>query len=227
MEHFFDSREKASLAAAAHIGAALTKRLASNPEASMVVTGGSSPTQCYSALAKADLNWDRVQLLLSDERWVPPAHADSNERMLRNTLLVHNAASAELLPLYDPDRSVSEKSDALNAAAGTFSLPFACSLLGMGSDGHIASLFPDSKELESHLDVDNSKFFVPVETGASPHPRISLTLSALMHSDQILLLFFGDDKRATYNRAKSSSNELPVSRLLFQRRAPVHVFWAS
>jgi len=226
MENFFESREEASLAAAARIVAALARRLAVQPKTSMVVTGGSSPGQCYAALAKTDLEWDRVQLLLSDERWVPPTHADSNEKMLRAELLVDNAAEADLLPLYAPDTSVAERSATLNDSIATLNIPFACSLLGMGDDGHIASLFPDLQDLDSYLEVDSSTFFVPIETVASPHARISLTGSALTRSDEILLLFFGDDKRAVYEQAKTSSTEFPVSRLLFQKRAPVHVFWA-
>jgi 6-phosphogluconolactonase len=226
MENFFESREEASLAAATSIAASLTRRLAVQPSTSMVVTGGSSPGQCYTALAKADLEWDRVQLLLSDERWVPPTHADSNEKMLRAQLLVENAAHAELLPMYAPNTSVAERCDVLNDSIATLNIPFACALLGMGGDGHIASLFPDLQDLDAYLEVDSSTFFVPVETAASPHARISLTGSALTRSDEILLLFFGDDKRAVYERAKTSATEFPVSRLLFQKRAPVHVFWA-
>ena len=87
MEHLFETREEASLAAARHIITALTGRLDGQSKASLVVTGGSSPKLCYAALARTELEWNRVQLLLSDERWVPPTHEDSNERMVRDTLL--------------------------------------------------------------------------------------------------------------------------------------------
>jgi 6-phosphogluconolactonase len=164
--------------------------------------------------------------LLSDERWVPPTHADSNEKMLREKLLVENAAHAELLPLYAPNTSVADRCAFLNDAIATLNIPFACALLGMGGDGHIASLFPDLQDLDAYLEVDSSTFFVPVQTTASPHARLSLTGSALTRSDEIVLLFFGDDKRAVYEQAKTSATKYPVSRLLFQKRAPVHLFWA-
>ena len=226
VEHFFDSREEASLAAADRIVEALTRRLDRQPRASLIVTGGSSPALCYAALAKTDIPWGRVQTLLSDERWVPPTHDDSNEKMVRETLLTGHATEADLLSLYDAQVSVSERSLTLNQTLEDLPIPFACSLLGMGEDGHFASLFPDSDSLEIGLQVDNPTFFVPVNTAASPHPRISLTLAALTRSDEVVLLFFGDSKREIYERAKASSTTLPVSKLLFQSRAPVHVFWA-
>ena len=226
VEHFFDSREEASLAAANHIVAALTKSLERQARTLLVVTGGSSPALCYAALAKANIPWGRVQTLLSDERWVPPTHDDSNEKMVRETLLTGHATEADLVSLYDAQVSVSERSLTLNETLGDLPIPFACSLLGMGEDGHFASLFPDSDNLEIGLQLDNPTFFIPVTTAASPHPRISLTLAALTRSDVIVLLFFGKSKREVYELAKASSTEFPVSRLLHQKRVPVHVYWA-
>ena len=226
MENFFKSREEASLAAAKQIVAALTGRLNGQSKASLVVTGGSSPKLCYAVLAKIELEWSRVQLLLSDERWVPPTHEDSNERMVRDTLLTDCATEADLISLYNDSATVAERCVELNAAVNKLSFPFAISLLGMGGDGHIASLFPDSDHLETGLQLDSTEFFIPVNTAASPHPRISMTMAALSRSDEIVLLFFGDAKREIYEKAKASSTAYPVSTLLFQNRAPVHVFWA-
>ncbi len=96
----------------------------------------------------------------------------------------------------------------------------------MGEDGHFASLFPDAANLEEGLDVDSSELCIPVHTAASPHPRVSLTLSALSRSDEILLLLFGDRKREVYEAAKQTANGYPVFHLLRQKRAPVYVYWA-
>lgn len=226
MEHFFETRTEAAVAAADRIVAALARRLESQSRTSLVVTGGSSPAQCYSALAESDLDWPNVEVLLSDERWVSPSDDDSNEKLVRETLLVGRAADARLLPLFAADVSPAERCDKLNETVADLELPFGCSLLGMGEDGHFASLFPDADNLDEGLQVDATTFFIPVTTTASPHPRISLTLSALTRSDEILLLFFGAAKRAVYEHAKDKSSALPVSKLLFQKRAPVHVFWA-
>jgi 6-phosphogluconolactonase len=80
--------------------------------------------------------------------------------------------------------------------------------------------------LDEGLDVDSSELSIPVNTTASPHPRVSLTLSALSRSDEIVLLMFGDRKREVYEAAKQTANGYPVFHLLRQKRAPVYVYWA-
>ena len=105
-------------------------------------------------------------------------------------------------------------------------LPFACSLIGIGTDGHFASLFPDASNLEFAMDVECGRLYVPVDTAASPHRRISMTLAGISRSDEVALLFFGDEKLAVYETAKADSNGYPLSRLLRQKRAPVRLFWA-
>jgi 6-phosphogluconolactonase len=226
MEHFFDSREQASVAAAEFIANALVNRLASQPEAALVVGGGTSPGRCFTELSNTPLDWERVHVVLSDERWVSEQDDSSNSKLVRETLVQAEAAAARLLPIYDPLASIEERCDSLQEIIPFLAFPFACSMVGMGEDGHFASLFPDADNLAAGLDVDGSKICMAVSTKASPHPRWSLTLAALSHSDEIVLLFFGDAKREVYEQAKKSKNGYPVSRLLLQKRAPVHVFWA-
>jgi 6-phosphogluconolactonase len=106
-------------------------------------------------------------------------------------------------------------------------MPFACALLGMGADGHFASLFPDATNLAAGLDVDGAAWCIPVVTAASEYARISLTLAAILRSKLIVLLFFGDEKREVYARARAKSPGFPVTSLLAQDRTPVRVFWAA
>ena len=223
-EHYFDSRGEASEAAAARVVELLTNRLEHQGRASLVVSGGTTPVQCFAKLAAASLDWDRVEVLLSDERWVSPDHEDSNERQARETLLIDNAASATLVPVYSESRSPQERCDELQDPLPV--LPFSCVLVGMGADGHFASLFPDADNLELGLDVESSRLYVPIETAASPHARVSMTLAGISRSDEIVLLMFGEEKLAVFNKAKELANGFPVSRLLRQKRAPVRLFWA-
>lgn len=227
VEHFFNSRDTASIAAAGHIAACLREQLAVQARASLVVTGGSSPARCYAALAATPIDWSRVHLVLSDERWVAPLHKDSNERLIRDTLLCDRAATAELLPVYTAADSPDERCAALNRIMPSLPLPFSSALLGMGDDGHFASLFPDAANLAAGLDGNNKEWCIPVTTAASEHLRISLTLAALLQSEQILLLFFGAIKRDVYEQAKAATTGYPVASLLSQARVPVHVFWAA
>jgi 6-phosphogluconolactonase len=226
MENIFDNREAASIAAADRIGKALERRLEAQGEASVVVSGGSSPAGVFAELARAALAWSDVHVILSDERWVAPDHESSNEKLVRDTLLTGEARDASLLPFYKTGITIEERCGELNGELRLAPFPFACALLGMGEDGHFASLFPDAENLEEGLDVDSRELCIPVNTAASPHPRVSLTLSALSRSDEILLLMFGDGKREVYERAKKEANGYPVSHLLRQKRAPVHVYWA-
>jgi 6-phosphogluconolactonase len=226
MENFFDTREQASAAAADRIAEALNRRLENQKAASLVVSGGTSPIQCFEALAHKDIDWSRVGILPSDDRWVPGEHDDSNEKLVRDKLLVNGAASADLLPFYANEITVEERAAALDRDIRFVPFPFACSLLGMGADGHFASLFPDAENLAEGLDLESRTLCLPVRTAASPHARISLTLAALSRSDEIVLLFFGDDKRIVYDKAKAGNARYPVTRLLRQKRAPVHVYWA-
>ena len=226
MEHFFDNREDASTAAAERIADALSHRLETQKAASLVVSGGTSPVQCFEALAHADIDWSRVGVLPSDDRWVPSEHEDSNEKLVRSNLLVNGASSAELLPFYSNELSVDERATALDREIRFVPFPFACALLGMGTDGHFASLFPDAENLDEGLDLESNTLCLPVRTEASPYPRISLTLAALSRSDEIVLLIFGADKRKVYEKARGGNARYPVTRLLRQKRAPVGVYWA-
>ena len=223
-EHHFDSRREASEAAAARIVELLANRLEHQGRASLVVSGGTTPSQCFAKLAAASLEWDRVDVLLSDERWVPQDHEDSNERQAREALLIDRAAAATLVPVYSEGLSPQERCDELQDPLPE--LPFSCALVGMGTDGHFASLFPDADNLEPGLDVESGQLYVPIETDSSPHTRISMTLAGISRSDEIALLMFGEEKLEVFNKAKELANGFPVSRLLRQKRAPVRVFWA-
>jgi len=221
----FETRAEASAAAAGMISASLARRLESQKTASVVVSGGTTPGQCFDRLAATELDWERVNVVPSDERWVAEQHEDSNARLIRQRLLTGNAAPARLFSLYAEDTDIHARVAELNES-GVVLLPFASVLLGMGSDGHFASLFPDAANLEEGLDVDTRTFCIAVETAASSHERLSLTLAALSRSDEIVLLIYGDDKRAVFEQACSAPDALPASALIWQNRAPVHTLWA-
>jgi len=220
----FETRDAASTAVAARIAGLVNAQLLRNGRADIVVSGGSTPAECFKILSDYELGWDRVQVALSDERWVPENHSDSNERLVRETLLVNKAAAGSLLPIYQEDMSVDERCDSLQddfPANG-----FACSLVGMGADGHFASLFPDADCIDAGLRLDNHRFYMPVRTASSPHPRISMTLHALLQSDELLLLFFGDEKLAVYEQAVSGDLQFPIATLLQQTAPEITLFWA-
>lgn len=226
MEQCFPDRDAAASAVAVRIESALQRQLASRAKASFVVSGGSTPAATFTQLAQKDMAWRQVQVLLSDERWVSPEHADSNENMLRERLITSSATSLRLLPFYADGTSVEDRCAVMEKAIRKLPLPFACALLGMGEDGHFASLFPGTSNLRLGLDPDSDTLCIPVTTGSSPYNRISLTLAALLMSEEIMLLAYGEKKRAVIAQAARGESDLPVSHLLKQQRTPVRVFWA-
>ncbi len=225
-ENIFATREEASVAAAHEIAKRLSGRLNAQRKASLVVSGGTTPAQCFDELAHMSLDWDRTHVVLSDERWVAPDDDDSNEKLVRDTLLVNGASAANLLPVFHSSKGIEARCDEIDRQIRDLPFPFACALLGMGEDGHFASLFPDAENLEDGLDVDNEQLCIPIQTASSPHPRVSLTLAAIARSDAVVLLMFGDAKRDVYEQAKQSGSLLPVASLLKQKKAPVHLYWA-
>jgi 6-phosphogluconolactonase len=161
MEHIFDSRDEASVAAAERMVAALSRRLDGQGEASVVVSGGTSPAGVFRELSRTVLPWSDVHVVLSDERWVPADHEDSNEKLVRETLLAGEAQGASLLPVYRQGVTIDERCSEINAELLQAPFPFACALLGMGEDGHFASLFPDADNLREGLDADSRQLCIP------------------------------------------------------------------
>jgi 6-phosphogluconolactonase len=225
-EYFLTSRAAAAAATAERLQQALESALATGDKAALVLSGGSSPLATFAALSQKPLPWNRVTITLSDERWVAATEQDSNERMLRETLLTNRAAVARLLPLYRAGTDVDAAPPQLQQEFSALPRPVAATLLGMGEDGHFASLFPDFAGLQSALSSSSETSFVAVRTAASPHPRISMTLSALLQSREIILLIFGANKRRVYENARAANSTLPVAALLAQARVPLRVIWA-
>lgn len=225
--HEYLTRNDASEGAARYIVGRLEERLAAADTAGLVVSGGSTPVRCFEYLSTAPLDWDRVRIAMSDERWIPPGNQDSNESLVRTHLMQNAAAAATLLPVYAEGTTPAERATSLGAGIDELPRPFACTLLGMGSDGHFASLFPDAANLAVGLDAAAAESFIPVVTASSPHPRISMTLGTLLDSEVIVLLFFGAEKRGVYESALCADPPLPVTAVLEQQQVPVQVFWAA
>jgi 6-phosphogluconolactonase len=202
-------------AAADAIGAALEGALDARGRASLVATGGRSPGPVYDRLSRADLDWAHVAVTLSDERHVDAGSPNANARLLRERLFVGPAAQAQYLPLTDYAERVLRKL-----------LPFDAVMLGMGEDGHIASLIPGSPVLAHAMDPDGAALTAesPKGFGSPPVARITLTLAALLQSRAIFLLIAGEAKRQVIERAEAGE-DLPVRAILSQDRVPVRVFW--
>ncbi|MFK7956451.1 MAG: 6-phosphogluconolactonase [Lysobacterales bacterium] len=216
--HQFASRSEASVALAQSITRQLRQHLLSNDAATLIVSGGTSPLQVFSTLAKTPLPWARIHVLPSDERKVDAADPASNLGMIRRELAVDRAARAKL---FDLQREGAEQH------LTELPAPTVHTMLGMGADGHTASLFPTAPQLAEALQSGDS--MVDMSPPDSEHQRITLTAGKLLDSRRISLLIFGEDKRAVLNRAMlpGPTEQLPVRAVLHQQRAPVDVYWSA
>ena len=215
-------------AAAVSVTAALRRELEARPRARLLVSGGTTPAPVFHALSQAPLDWSRVDIALVDERWLLPDDPDSNASLVREHLLRGHAAEARFESLTRPGRSIDAAVADANLLAAN---PPGIVLLGMGSDGHTASLFPHMRGLDDALTSPNP--YVAVDAsgcpGAGSWPlRISLTPAGLAPATTRLLLLRGSDKRDVFERALAGDDprEMPVRMAFRTPGATLHVHWS-
>ncbi len=221
----FETPAALAQAAAGATLQALQAGIAARGRGRLVATGGRAPGPVYDLLRSAGLDWRRVDVTLSDERFVSPDHPASNEALIRARLLQGAAAGACLVPLWRPAPSAAACADLAEADVAAIA-PFDMTLLGMGADGHVASLIPGAAGLAAAMAADSRRYCLGLDgaIGDPPLPRITLTLAALLQSKAILILISGAEKRQVLSQARAGA-DLPVSPLLTQGRVPVRVFW--
>ena len=216
-------RETLARQLAGAVADALRQDLADQPRVLLVVSGGSTPVPFFQALADSDLPWSRIDVTLADERWVPEDAADSNARLVREHLLQGPAAAANFVPLTSADPTPEQGVAAVAERLAGLAWPASAVVLGMGGDGHTASLFPDSRELD--LALSTAEPLVAVRTPSQPQARITLSADRLHQARRHLLHITGGDKRAVLGRALAGDDirELPIRAFL---SCPLAVYWA-
>ncbi len=217
----YPDREVMQLDLANKIAGELRNALDHQERVSFCVPGGSTPGPVFDTLSDVGLDWDRVDVLLNDERWVSENSDRSNTAMLKRRLLVNKAARAHLIPLYTdvptPEDGLAGLMPAIEAI-----LPINVLLLGMGNDMHTASLFPGADQLELALS-DEAPTLLAMRAPGAPEPRITLSANALKTAISTHILITGDDKRKAYEAARDlPAQDAPVTVFLPQ----AHVHWA-
>jgi len=194
---------------ATKIIAALDSAISSTGQATLVVCGGSSPLGVFSELTRATIDWAKVTITLVDDRNVPCDHKDSNRALLKKHLLVENAAAASFMPL-------SREVEGLKR-------PFTVMLLGMGPDGHFASLFPAMVGDEVAFSTGASPRVIETGPMGNPElPRISMNMSMILESDMVMLIVNGAEKQAVLEKS-NSDDSLPIHWLLAQTECKIEV----
>jgi 6-phosphogluconolactonase len=211
----YPDREMMMIDLAHQLAGELNNTLMSHERATFAVPGGTTPGPIFDALSGADLHWDRISVLLTDERWVPEDHGRSNTRLVRKRLLTSRAAMADLVPLYAETETPEEVLDELAEGVRKV-LPISVLLLGMGGDAHIASLFPGADNLEAALASDAPPLMAMRAEGAG-EPRITLTAPVLQSAMSTHVVITGPEKRETLERAKNAD----------AKDAPVRAVWSE
>jgi 6-phosphogluconolactonase len=213
--------------AADKIAELLDGSIATRGVASMLVAGGTTPQPIFKRLSQLHLDWPKVHVGLTDERWVRPNHPESNEHLVRNSLLRNQAKSARFHPLYrDTPRPSAAIADA-ERSIGAIPSPYDAVLLGMGTDGHFASLFPGLPETKAGLDLHNPALCVAVDKQQNGYARLSLTISALLHARLILIAISGRPKRTVALQALAGTNDTPIATLLSHRKDDLEILWTE
>lgn len=200
----------------------LEQALLSQDRVSFAVPGGTTPGPIFDALsAAAHIDWARVDVMLTDERWVPETSDRSNTRLLKERLLVGAASAARYIPLYAEAETPEDKLPEL-AADLSKTLPVSVMLLGMGADMHTASIFPGADKLDTAL--TGSDLLVPMRAPGAPEPRITLSAKVLNSAVSRHIVIKGADKLEALERAKTlPASEAPVAAIL----AGTTIHWAE
>ncbi len=227
-ERRFPNASALTEALAADIASALETGLGTGRGASLVVPGGRTPIALFERLSSVELDWQNVWVTLTDERWVDSGSSSSNERLVREHLLRHAAAKCNFVGLKNAAADARSGAAASWSAIAELPRPFDFVLLGMGDDGHIASLFPNSPGLDAGLDPMRPPGCIAMTAPAAPQARLSLNLRALIDARAIAVLIVGGAKWATYERARVRGPvlDMPVRGLLLQQNVPVTVYWS-
>jgi 6-phosphogluconolactonase len=209
----YADREMAAMGLADAIASALRRTLSQGDDACMAVPGGTTPGPVFDLLSGADLDWGRVTVLLTDERWVPDDHPRSNAGLIRERLLQGRAAAAHFIPFYRPGLTAAEAAEQLSYDLAK-QFPLSVCVLGMGADMHTASLFPGAQGLAEALDPA-APALCAIMTDAQPEPRITLSAPILDNAMEKHLVIFGEDKkRALETAMRRPPEEAPVAAVM-------------
>lgn len=225
--HSFDSKEACAKALANDLAKHLKEAQSSRKHSSLVVSGGGTPLPMFKALKEAPLDWAKVTVTLADERWVGASDNDSNEKLVRENLL---PSASKFVSLKNSAPSAEEGEEKANQAIAAIAESFDAVVLGMGGDGHTASLFPNHAKLSEALDLNNPKHCMAINDAPKPPPeRMTMTASALLNSHWLVIHITGEDKLAVLEKAlkEGDSTELPIAAFLHQKDVPIAIYWAA
>lgn len=230
MLHFthLKNHDEAAQFLASCVAEDLRKILAKKDSATLAVSGGRSPIKFFQELSQKDLDWARVNITLVDERIVPTKHDDSNSYLVHQHLLQNKAKAATWLPLIQDEldeEALKNNEQVLAFALKNFTQPD-IAILGMGNDGHTASLFPQAPQLKQAIHPEYPDLLLITHPITVPHNRLTMTLAAIEQTPHLYLAISGIQKREIYNQAaKELTAQFPISYVLHSQKVQPHVIY--
>ena len=221
-ERYFKGLDACAQAVADALGDGLVAAIAVRGQASLAVSGGRTPRAVFPLLAARGIAWDKVCVTLTDERWVPTDHVDSNENLAQEFLLQDKAKKAQFIGLKTPGANPEDGLKACEERLARVPLPLDTVYLGMGEDGHIASLFPGAAALSETSGV------CAAAVAPDGVPRMSLSPQTLLNAGHLILMLSGEKKWSVYEAAKKPGlvTNLPLRLILHQDQVPITIFIA-
>lgn len=224
--HEFAARQELATALAGHVAACLSKAIAERGAALLAVSGGATPAKFFAALSTVPIAWEKVTITLVDERFVPPSSPRSNAGLVAANLLQNAAAAANFVPLYHDAATIEGAAVSDSEALQVLPWPLDVVVLGMGTDGHTASFFPDADNLARLLDPSSQRIVLPVHAASAGEPRLTLSLARIINAAFIALHIEGAEKRTAFEAALGAGARKPIRAVLDATQKPVEVFWA-
>lgn len=227
--HEYASRDDLAEALAISVSGVLAGGIATRGSAVLVVSGGSTPKMFFEHLSHCDLEWDKVSIVLVDERIVPADHDRANAKLVAEKLMVNRAAVAHFEPFVvggaTPEECAAQSSGQLEQLTRHID----ALILGMGTDGHTASFFPEGDNLSAALDLDNKASVVTMRAQGAGEPRLTLTLPTVLSAHFLALHIEGAEKQTVLQEALSGDdvNHMPIRAVFQNTKKPVEIFWAS
>jgi len=224
----FDNRAQLDDSLAGKVAELLEQAVQEKGSASIAVSGGSTPKGFFTKLSQCDLPWKNITVTLADERWVNVESDSSNTRLVHENLLQGKAKAATFFHIKQGETLNEQTLNTLNLAADKGLLPLDVLILGMGEDGHTASLFPCSDEIEQAL-AENSSSLLKVTPKTAPHDRITFSFACLQQSQHTILHICGEGKKVVLDKAIAGHDvfEMPIRAFLHHPSLQTNVYWAE
>lgn len=226
--HSFADADALARNLATDIAKHLSDAISARGNASMAVSGGSTPKRLFEDLSAHDLDWSLVTITLVDERFVPADNPRSNHLLVATHLLKNRAAAANFQPLYQNVASALQAAAIATEKTADIGNPFDVVILGMGADGHTASFFPGGNHLARAIDADAPRGVMTMEAEGAGEERLTFTFPSLADARFLVLHIEGDTKKEVLGKAEAGTDvfEMPIRAMLNRAPSTVEIYWA-